>query len=100
VFPDLVALYGIVGVEPPQPLVWFHRGLTYPRTYDVELDRRIVRELERHGVRYVVLERVSFLGTEKRLSQLPLLGAYLASFSPVASFGIFEVREKEPARPD
>lgn len=94
VFPDLVALYGLAGVEPPQPLVWFHRGLTYPAEYDVELDRRVVRELRRHGVRYVVIERVSFLGTEKRLSHFPLLGQYLAGFREVARFGIFGVREK------
>lgn len=94
VFPDLVVLYGLAGVVPPQPLVWFHPGLTYPTAYDVELDRRIVRELERHGVRYVVIEGVSFLGTEKRLSHFPLLREYLARFREVARFGIFEVREK------
>lgn len=94
VFPDLVVLYGLAGVVPPQPLVWFHPGLTYPTAYDVELDRRIVRELERHGVRYVVIESVSFLGTEKRLSHFPLLREYLARFREVARFGIFELREK------
>jgi len=94
VFPDMVVLYGLAGAVPPQPLVWFHRGLTYPTTYDVELDRRIVRELERHGVRYLVYESVSFLGTEKRLSHFPLLKDYLARFRPLLRYGIFEVREK------
>ena len=93
VFPDFVALYGLAGAEPPQPLLWFHRGLTYPTQYDEELDRRIVRELVRHRVRYVVVESVSFLGTEKRLSHFPLLRDYLARFRPLLSYGIFEVRE-------
>lgn len=93
VFPDFVALYGLAGAEPPQPLVWFHRGLTHPTQYDEELDRRIVGELVRHRVRYVVVESVSFLGTEKRLSHFPLLRDYLARFRPLLNYGIFEVRE-------
>lgn len=79
---------------PPQPLVWFHPGLTYPTRYDEALDRRVVSDLERHGVRLVVIERVSFLGTEKRLGHFPQLRAYLDGFREVARFGIFEVRER------
>jgi hypothetical protein len=94
VFPDFVALYGLVGTEPPQPLVWFHQGLTYPRDYDAALDRRVVDALERNRVRLLVFERVSFLGTEKRLAHFPLLAAYLGGFREVARFGIFEVRER------
>jgi hypothetical protein len=94
VFPDCAVLYGIVGQEPPQPLVWFHPGLTYPTSYDAGLDRRIVAELERHGVRAVVIESVSFLGTEKRLSHFPLLREFLSRFRATRRFGIFELRER------
>lgn len=94
VFPDCVVLYGLAGQEPPQPLLWFHPGLTYPHRYDAELDRRVVDGLERHGVRYVVLESVSFLGSEKRLSHFPLLRAYLERFRAARRFGIFEILER------
>jgi 4-amino-4-deoxy-L-arabinose transferase-like glycosyltransferase len=94
VFPDCVVLYGLAGQEPPQPLVWFHPGLTYSHRYDAELDRRVVDGLERHGVRYVVLESVSFLGTEKRLSHFPLLKAYLERFRATRRYGIFELLER------
>ena len=93
-FPDFVALYGLAGAMPPQPLVWFHQGLTYPTQYDPALDRRVVEALERHGVRLVVIERVSFMGTERRLKHFPLLLAYVEGFREVARFGIFEVRER------
>jgi hypothetical protein len=94
VFPDCVVLYGLLGQEPPQPLLWFHPGLTYSWRYEEELDRRIVSGLERRGVRYVVVESVSFLGTEKRLSHFPLLKAYLARFRATRRFGIFELLER------
>jgi hypothetical protein len=95
VFPDFAVLYGLVGVRPPQPLVWFHRGLTYPARYDAALDRRVVAELEQASLRYVVVESVTFLGTEKRLRDFPLLRDYIETrFEPVRRFGIFEVRER------
>jgi hypothetical protein len=77
VFPDWTLLYGVVGMPSPQPLLWFHPGLSYPRGGDPALDRWIVDELERHGVRTVVLEEVSWLGTDRRLADFPALRKWL-----------------------
>jgi hypothetical protein len=95
VFPDFTILYALVGQEPPQPLLWFHRGLTYPEARDAALDRRIVAEIERRGVRTVVVERASWLGTKARLGDFPELRRLLdGRFTPVRRFGLFEVLER------
>lgn len=97
VFPDWTLLYGVVGVPSPQPLLWFHPGLTYPRGGDPGLDRWIVRELERHGVATVVLEEVSWLGTEPRLDDFPLLRTWIQRcFVERDRWGLFRWLERRP----
>ena len=56
VFPEFTILYGLVGATSPQPLLWFHKGLTYPSVYDERLDRWIVDSLIRHDVQFFVLQ--------------------------------------------
>ncbi len=78
VFPDWTLLYGVVGTLSPQPLLWFHPGLTYSAGGDPELDRWIVASLERHGVSTVVLEEAAWFGTGERLADFPQLAAWIA----------------------
>lgn len=104
IFPDWTLLYGVVGVPSPQPLLWFHPGLTYPRGGDPALDRWIVAELEGHGVTTVVLEEVSWLGTDRRLDDFPQLRTWLQQhFVERPSIGPFRLLERRtspgPARP-
>ncbi len=92
IFPDFTIAYGILGKEPPQPLLWFHKGLTYPQNYSAALDRWIVSDLQRHGVKIVVIERVSFMGTRSRLGDFKLLSSYIKeNFVKKESVGIFDV---------
>lgn len=101
VFPDTTILYGLLDATPPQPLLWFDEGLTYPREYDPVIDRRIVKSLEENNVDTIVLEEESFWGTEKRLGHFPLLKSYIdGKFEKVKQFGIFAVHEKSELQQD
>ena len=78
VFPDFTILYGALDVPSPQPLLWFHGGLTYPKEYDPTLDAWIVAELERNQVRIIVFEEASWFHTDLRLADFPQLSAFFA----------------------
>lgn len=77
IFPDFTILYGIIGVPSPQPLLWFHRGLTYPHPNDPALDAWVVSSLDQHHVQIIVIETESWFDTDKRLSDFPQLQAYI-----------------------
>ena len=95
IFPDFTVLYGLTGKTPPQPILWFHQGLTYSGEYSVVLDERIVEEMNSNKVKLVVLESTSFFGTAERLSHFPLLQSYIQqNFSEREQIGIFRVLTK------
>lgn len=97
VFPDFTVFYGLTGQPSPQPLLWFHCGLTYPRRYDVALDQRIVDSLRSNRIERVVLEKASFYGSRNRIDDFPLLAAYITDhFTPADQIGIFVFFEKDP----
>ncbi len=94
VFPDFTLFYGLLGVPSPQPLVWFHEGLTYPGAdhYDPGLDAWLVSDLEKNQVRVVLIEQESHFHTERRLEDFPLLQTYLDEhFELDETIGIFEI---------
>jgi hypothetical protein len=95
VFPEFTILYGVLGVSSPQPLLWFHPGLTYPHGGDPALDRRIVVSLQDHGVDTVVIERKSWIGKGEILEDFPKLREWIDSgFQRVGSIGIFDLYER------
>jgi 4-amino-4-deoxy-L-arabinose transferase-like glycosyltransferase len=102
VFPDYTVLYGVTGRTPPQPLLWFDPGLTYPRDPPAWLDRRLVEALRNERVQHVILERESLAGTQNRLAHFPGVRRYVRSgFEPVREFGLFHVlRRKTSGRED
>jgi hypothetical protein len=93
VFPDFTIFYGLVGVPSPQPLVWFHEGLTYPHAdhYDPDLDAWVVSELKENQVGVVVIEQESHFHTQRRLEDFPQLQAYLQDFQLDQIIGNFEI---------
>ncbi|MBX7144000.1 MAG: hypothetical protein K1X79_06075 [Oligoflexia bacterium] len=94
IFPDSTFIYALTASPSPQPLLWFHKGLTYPAEYDPNLDGQIVQALEKNGVRKIVLERTSLFGTQSRLQDFPLLKAWIEErFQPVKSLGIFDIQQ-------
>lgn len=98
VFPEFTLLYGLVGAPSPQPLLWFHKGLTYPQEYDEDLDRWIVDSLVRENVQLVVLQESWHFKSELcALTHFPLLDAYIREqFVPDQQLGSFTVlRQKD-----
>jgi hypothetical protein len=92
IFPDFTILYGVVGVPSPQPILWFHKGLTYSNTYDQELDSSIVADLRRNEVNIVVMEKESWFQTSNRLDDFPQLKSYLEeNFKKERNIGIFVI---------
>jgi hypothetical protein len=90
-FPDFTFLYAALNVKSPQPLLWFHPGLTYPREYSSELDQRVVGALQGNGVRTIVLEGDSFFGTT-HWDNFPKLRAFIEEqFELERRIGIFSV---------
>jgi hypothetical protein len=95
IFPDWTLFYGLVGVPSPQPLLWFHEGVTYRKDDNAELDREIVDALKRNDVRIVVREQAAWFNPGKRLDDFPQLEAFLGGeFRKVGDIGIFRVYEK------
>lgn len=92
VFPDFTALYGFVGVDSPQPLLWFHKGLTYSRNYDGTLDLRITSSLKKNDIDTIILERFSWFGTQARLDDFPKLKKFIAAnFVYEGDIGIYKI---------
>lgn len=92
VFGDLTLLYALTGRESAGPTLWLHPGLTLPEPREPgfrEWEGRLVRDLERRHVRFVVREsRQTYNGL--RLSDLPGLvrfietrGGRRLSFGPI-----------------
>jgi hypothetical protein len=92
IFPDYTIAYGLCGSVPPQPVVWFHKGLTYPAQYSEEFDRRIVGKLRENMVETIVIENTSFFGTAVRLDDFPVLKSHIKNnFTKTDQIGIFEI---------
>lgn len=95
VFPDFTIFYGLLNSPSPQPILWFHIGLTYPSTYYKLLDEWVVKDLKRRNVEILVLEECSWFGTTERLSSFPLLKSFInEDFKVTRKIGIFIIYEK------
>ena len=94
IFTDFTMLYGILGRPSPQPLLWFHKGLTFPRKYDGQLDAEIVSSLIKNNVRIVVFEEVSWMNSFATLKSFPRLDRYLHKrFRKVGYIGFYAIYE-------
>jgi hypothetical protein len=94
IFPEFTLLYGLLESPSPQPVLWFHRGLTYPHAYDSAIDQRIVNTLLEGQVEIVILQRESFADTQSILQDFPILKAYIQENyyqkNQIGEFLIFE----------
>ena len=97
VFPEFILLYGVVGTPSPQPLLWFHKGLTYPSEYDESLDRWMVDSLIAANVELVVLQETCFFGANMyTMTDFPLLKDFInRQFVFDERFGAFKVWRKK-----
>lgn len=94
ILPDFTIFYGLMGVPSPQPLLWFHKGLTYPVLYDANLDKRIVEDLKKNRVKLIILEETRQFAVRQILKDFPGLNTYInENFSYAAKMGIFSIYE-------
>ena len=92
VFPDFTFLYAVLGRPSPQPLLWFHWGITYAREYDRAVDERIVKALEHNNVELIVIEEKSWMDSSEQLQHFPILATKIRTeYEEVARHGIFRV---------
>lgn len=95
IFPDVTILYGLMNVPSPQPLLIFHKGLSYPRQYDAGLDQWIVRDLRKNKVSIVILQKYHFSGSLANLDDFPKLKFYIKeNFTKIQEIGNFDIYEK------
>jgi hypothetical protein len=94
VFDEFTLLYAMLNQPAPQPLLWFHEGLTY-RGGDPQIDQWIADSLELNRVQIVIFEHGRWKESEVDLEGLPRTGKYLAeNFAPTRTFGSFEIHER------
>jgi 4-amino-4-deoxy-L-arabinose transferase-like glycosyltransferase len=88
---DYTILYGVVGRPSVGPLLWFHKGLTYPEKYDADLDQRIVQAVDRPDVTGIVVEQITLMNDHTQiLHDFPLLQKAISShYHATKSYGIF-----------
>lgn len=93
---DWTILYAMTGRPSTSPLLWYHRGLTYPKQYDPALDRWMLRKLRTDDVRIVIVQQSPFMGElSDFLSRSPRLQRYLnENFERRYLVGEFEVYRK------
>jgi hypothetical protein len=100
VFPDFTFLYGLAGVPSPQPVLWFHEGVTYSKDDTSALDRWIVDSLERNRVGLVVMEQVAWYNTGERLNAFPRLRDYIyGRFTRLGQIGTFSIYQRGAPAP-
>lgn len=95
-FPDLTVLYGALKKPSPQPLLWFHSGLTYDPKFAKSISERVVDELKASNVRIIVLDRnPPFRTLDSLLNELLPLKVYIETeFRSAKEIGRFHILEK------
>ena len=86
--------YGLLGMPSPQPLLWFHRGLTYGNEYSPDLDASIVDGLIQSEVETIVVEETNSTGMVP--GEFPAFERFLDQhFELHQTFGVFSIFEKK-----
>ncbi|MFH1888620.1 MAG: hypothetical protein ABH806_00850 [Candidatus Omnitrophota bacterium] len=98
VFPNFTFLYAILGTPSPQPILWFHKGLTYHVIYDQALDKRVVDDLNKNMVKVIIIEDKPDYN-HYVLNDFPQLMSYIRNnFVKIKQQGIFNIYEKKDPR--
>ena len=93
---DSSILYGLLGVRPPQPMLYFLLGHSFLERQIPRLDPMISASLERNGIRLVVREKIMAEGIVSRDSYalFPRTWAWFTgNFDHTRDFGLFEIWE-------
>jgi len=94
-WPESTFLYCALGKPSPQPLLWFHPGLTYRRSDASLIERRILDSLESQGVKIVVVEEDYLASGVHVMEDFPDLCDWITSkFKYVRRFGPWLLYER------
>ena len=94
VFGDATILYGLHRKMSPQPWLYFLDGHSYLNSDLPLVDEVVTTALRRHGIRTVVIEKISYAGGQDAawLIHMPKLNAWIhGNFDKNREFGIYEV---------
>lgn len=98
VFPNFTLFYGLLNVPSPQPLLWFHKGLTYHVLYNPSLDKWVVDDLKKNMVKIIILEDKPAYNYYL-LNDFPQMKSYINdNFVKTKQLGIFNIYEKTNPR--
>lgn len=91
---DSTMLYGLHGMTPPQPLLYFIAGHSFlPGDVD-SLDEKIERSLRAGGVRVIVRETALHMENTRDYERFPRTWAWFRNnFGLAAQYGIYQVWE-------
>jgi hypothetical protein len=94
---DSTVFYGVIGMLAPQPLLYFLPSHSFLNREIPDLDRIIIKSLERHGVSVVVREKNTYLPeVASSYKSFPLIwGWFTRGFRQVAEFGNYEIWERK-----
>lgn len=89
---EATLLYGLLGVPSPGPLLWFVEGYSYLSEDIPEMKRRLHESLKQLKVRYVVVEKSTFMSTKRNLRDFGITEEWLQrEFHLVRDFGHFQI---------
>lgn len=95
IFPNFTLFYALLNVPSPQPILWFHKGLTYHVLYDASLDKWIVDDLKKNKVEIMIIEKKPPY-YHNTLDDFPQLTSYISeSFIETKQIAIFNIYEKK-----
>lgn len=78
-WPDSTFLYCALRKPSPQPLLWFHPGLTYLRRDAPRIEARILHSLQRAAVRIVIVEQDYWMQEKHILEDFPGLNDWITT---------------------
>ena len=94
IYRDFTIFYALANAPSPQPVLWFHKGLTYPKFDNTHIDRWIVSDLKKNGVQIIIIEEKTLIGTENSLDDFPRLESHIErAFRKTGQIGIFQIFE-------
>jgi len=96
---DSTLLYGLLGTQPPQPLVYFQTAHSFLKKEIPHLDEIISASLERHQIGIVVREKVTYQPVIHDAYPLfPRTWSWFqTNFEHVTDFGNYEIWQRRPA---
>jgi len=90
IFPCYSIFYSLCGTNPPQPILWFHQGLTHSKENNAELDEWVVSSLIKNKISAVVIEDK----WKKMLNDFPKVKNYIhTEFRKTRSISMFTIYE-------